>query len=89
MHSAEQLLTDIVSAVAVATATVCKEIESHQKSKNFRSASAANSVQTILQTILANASNKGTVEDIYAIFIAHLRGNPEGAPAIRISRPNP
>lgn len=86
MHPAEQLLTDIVSAMATATATVCKEIESHQKSKNFRSVGAANSIQAILQRIPVDASNKTTVEDIYSTFIAYLSGKPEDAPAIRLPR---
>jgi hypothetical protein len=86
MHVAEQLLTDIVTAIAAATATVCKEIESHQQSQNFRTRNAALSIQAVLQKMPDNASNKDTVEDIYTIFIKHLEGTPEGAPAIRLRR---
>ena len=49
MDLAEQLLTDIVTAIAAATATVCKEIELHQKSQNFRTHNAARSIQAVLQ----------------------------------------
>ena len=87
MHPAEQLLTDIVSAIANATATVCHEMESHQQSQNFRSRNAAQSVRNALSTLPANASNKQTVEDIYATFIAYLRGAPESAPKIRLQIP--
>ena len=87
MHPAEQLLTDIVSAIANATATVCKEIESHQESQNFRTRNAAQSVRDALSKIPAAASNKETVQDIYAIFIAYLQGAPESAPTIRLKIP--
>lgn len=84
MYVEEQLLTDIVYAIATATATVCKEIESHQQSQNFRTRNAALSIQAVLQKMPDNASNKDTVEDIYTIFIKYLEGKPEAAPAIRL-----
>ena len=87
MHPAEQLLTDIVSAIANATATVCREIESHQQSQNFRSRNAAQSVREALAQMPSTASNKETVQDIYATFIAYLQGVPESAPTIRIQIP--
>ena len=88
MHPAEQLLTDIVSAIATATATVCREIESHQQSQNFRAKNAAHSVRAELQKMPVAASNRETVEDIYATFIAYLQGTPESAPRIRLSIPS-
>ena len=88
MHPAEQLLTDIVSAIASATATVCKDIESHQQSQNFRSRNAAHSVREALSKMPAAASNRETVQDIYATFIAYLQGDPESAPKmIRLQSP--
>lgn len=87
LHPAEQLLTDIVSAIANATATVCKEIESHQQSQNFRTRNAAQSVRDALAKMPASASNKETVQDIYATFIACLQGLPESAPTIRLQIP--
>jgi hypothetical protein len=84
MDLAEQLLTDIVTAIAAATATVCKEIESHQQSQNFRTHNAARSIQAVLQQMPENASNKDTVKDIYTTFIRYLEGKPETAPAIRL-----
>ena len=87
MRDAEHLLTDIVSAIANATATVCKEIEAHQQSQNFRPRNAAQSLSEALAKIPATASNRETVGDIYETFIAYLRGAPESAPLIRIRPP--
>ena len=87
MHPAEQLLTDIVSAIANATATVCKEIETHQQSKNFRRMNAAQSLRDILSKMPVTASNKETTQDIYATFIAYLQGKPDSAPTIRLQIP--
>ena len=88
MHPAEQLLTDIVSAIANATATVCKEIELRQQSHNFRTNNGAQALRDALTKIPSAASNKETVEDIYATFIAYLQGAPETAPAIRLQIPS-
>ena len=86
MNLAEQLLTDIVSSIAAATSVVCKEIESHQGSQNFRAGNAAASIRSKLAQMPADTSNKDTVSDIYATFIAYLSNRPEEAPSIRLPR---
>ena len=88
-NEVEVLLTEVVGAVAVALATVCKEIETPRNGPYRARLLCAEALQARATDIARSSDNPETLTAVFGIFISALRDNHDPAAQIRLRRKAP
>ena len=85
-NAVEILLTEVVAALGTALGEVCRNIEAHQSSKNFRAQNAGLAVSQLADKIPPATVNREAVSAVYRTIAASLNPSLPPAPVILLGR---
>jgi hypothetical protein len=71
-NAVEVLLTEVVAALGTALGEVCRNIEAHQTSKNFRTRNAGSALSQLADNVPVATVNRDAVAAVYRTIAASL-----------------